>query len=153
MTEDERWNKVRQIVREECEQLETRLIAALSASKKPKIAFANGRWTGVTDEQIQAWKAAYPAVNVSEEINKAAAWIVSNPGTSPKSNFARFLNSWLERHQNRAALRAIPIDKKALSSGEVLTCAYCDERATGTVGGVRHCRSHIYDAMDGKKVA
>jgi len=152
MTEEERWNKVRQIVREENEALEKRLLDAIGG-KKPKLAFSGGKWTGVTDEQIQVWAAAYPSVNVEEELKKAAAWIVSNPSTAPKSNFARFLNGWMERNQNRAAIRAIPIDKMKLASGEPATCAYCDARAVGSVGPIKHCGAHVWDAMDGKKVA
>lgn len=145
MTDSERWDKLRQIIREE--------LASCGLKPKAKVAFRDGKWTGITSEQIQGWKEAYPAVSVEQEIAKASSWIISNPQSAPKSNFARFLNAWMDRVQTRAAIRAIPLDKKALSSGEVPTCAYCGERATGTVGGVRHCRAHIYDAMDGRKIA
>lgn len=145
---EDRWEKleeiVRRVVREE--------ISALQG-KKPKLQFINGKWVGITDEQIQAWKSAYPAVTVEHEINRAAAWIVSNPREAPRSNFSRFINSWMERNQNKAAIRSIPFDRKAWSAEQELTCAYCDARATGTVSGIRHCREHLHDAMDGRKVA
>ena len=146
---EDRWAKleeiVRRVVREEI---------SLLNGKKPKLKFDGGKWTGITDEQIQVWKAAYPAVAIEEEIKKAAAWIVSNPQDAPKSNFGRFLNSWMERNQNRAAIRAIPLDKRQMAGDqEVPNCSYCDKRATGTVGGIRHCREHLHDAMDGKRAA
>lgn len=31
-------------------------------------------------------------------------------------------------------------------------CAYCTAAATGSVGGIAHCREHAYDAMDRKSV-
>lgn len=142
---EDRWAKleeiVRRVVREELSTIQ---------GKRPKLKFEAGKWIGMTSEQLEVWKAAYPAVNVEEQIRLAAAWIVSNPNDAPRSNFSRFLNAWLERHQNRAAIRSIPTDKKLLSTGEILTCSYCDQRATGTVGGMRHCRAHLHDAMDGK---
>ena len=146
METEDRWKKleeiVRRVVREE--------ITALQG-KKPKLQFVNGKWTGLTDEQIQVWKSAYPAIDVDREISKAAAWIVSNPQDAPRSNFARFLNSWMERNQNRAAIRAIPIDKRQWAGDqETPTCAYCDQRASGTVNGIRHCRAHLHDALDQK---
>lgn len=145
---EDRWAKleeiVRRVVREELSTIQ---------GKKPKLKFEGGKWTGMTSEQLEVWKAAYPAVNVDEQIRLAAAWIVSNPNDAPKSNFARFLNAWLERHQNRAAIRSIPTDKKLLSSGEPRLCHYCDKRATGTVSGIPTCSAHVHDAMDGKRVA
>ena len=146
MTEEERWLKVENIVRKVIrEEL------AIIGGKKVKLRFESGKWIGVTDEQIQVWKAAYPAVDVDQEIAKAAAWIVSNPNEAPRSSFSRFLNSWLERNQNRAAIRSIPTDRKAWAADqETPTCAYCEQKATGTVNGKRHCRTHMNDAMDGK---
>src|SRR3990167_5516067 len=148
MGEEDRWKKleeiVRRVVREEISTL----------NKKPRVSFTNGKWTGITEEQMQVWKEAYPAVNIEEQLRMAAAWIVSNPNEAPRSNFARFLNSWMERHQNRAAIRSIPVDKRQWAGDqESPACSYCEKRATGTVGGIRHCREHLHDAMDGKKAA
>lgn len=148
MEVEDRWKKleeiVRRVVREEISTL----------NKKPRIALSNGRWTGITDEQIQVWKEAYPAVNIEEHTKRAAAWVVSNPEDAPKSNFARYLNSWFAREQNKHAIRSIPVDKRQWAGDqEVPTCSYCDKRATGTVGGIRHCRDHLHDAMDGKRAA
>lgn len=145
MTEAEKWEKLRQIIREE--------LASCGLKPKARLTFAHGRFMGITDDQMTAWREAYPAVQIEEELKKAAAWILSNPSTAPKSNYSRFLNSWFEKHQNRASIRAIPTDKMLLASGEPKTCAYCEDRAVGTVGHIRHCAAHVYWAMDGKKVA
>ena len=146
MTEEERWLKVENIVRKVIrEELAT------IGGKKVKLRFESGKWIGVTDEQIEVWRAAYPAVNIESELNRAAAWIVSNPGEAPRSNFSRFLNSWMEKNQNRAAIRSIPVDRKAWSADqEPPKCSYCEKQATGTVNGKKHCSAHMYDAMDGR---
>ena len=145
MGEEDRWAKleeiVRRVVREE--------ISALG--KKTKLGFENGRWTGITEEQMSAWKAAYGAVDVEGELKKAAAWIVSNPQLAPAKLHGRFLNTWLARQQNQSSLRSIPTRQPEQGPGKKL-CAYCDQVSTGVVNGLSHCRAHALDAMDEKPV-
>lgn len=50
---------------------------------------------------LSNWKEAYPAIDVESEISKAAAWLVANP-KNKKKQYARFLNGWLSRAQDRA---------------------------------------------------
>jgi hypothetical protein len=91
MGEEERWEKVRQIVREECERIEARILDVLEKyTKKAKLGFSNGKWTGVTEEQIAAWKEAYGLCDVEAELRKAAAWIVSNPSQGRSRTTAGF---------------------------------------------------------------
>jgi hypothetical protein len=145
MAEEDRWGKleeiVRRVVREE--------IAALG--KKTKLGFENGRWTGVTEEQMSAWKAAYGAVDIEGELKKAAAWIVSNPHLAPRTQLGRFLNTWFAKTQNTASLRSIPGGKVEHGPGKKL-CAYCDQVSTGVVNAISHCRAHALDAMDEKPI-
>src|SRR3990167_2679470 len=146
MGEEDRWKKleeiVRRVVREE--------IAALG--KKPKLGFENGRWTGITEEQMNAWKAAYGAVDIESELKKAAAWIVSNPHLAPAKQVSRFLNTWLAHQQNQSSLRSIPGGKSLEAGPGKKLCAYCEQVATGMTSGTWHCRAHGLDAMDGKAV-
>jgi hypothetical protein len=139
---EDRWAKleeiVRRVVREE--------IAALG--KKPKIDLVNGRWTGINEDQQQAWAAAYGAIQISSELAKAAAWCMSNPALAPKSNFGRFLNTWLTRQQNQASLRSIPTERPTEVKQKL--CGYCARPSTGSVNGIPHCDSHSHDAMDMK---
>ena len=116
---------------------------------KPKVGFVNGRWTGVTSEQLEAWKAAYGAVDIEAELKKAAAWIVSNPHLAPKSQPGRFLNTWLARAQNTGAIRSIPTRSEPPKQK---FCAYCEAAATGSVGGIWACGAHFTDAMDQRPV-
>lgn len=141
---EDRWAKleeiVRRVVREE--------IAHLKKEPKSKIGFKNGFFTGLGEIEVAALEAAYPAVNVKAQIQEAAAWIVLNPGDAPKSNYGAYLNTWLRKHQNQHSLRAIP--NKPPQPAPKKACAYCSEDATGSVGGILHCRAHLHDAMDGK---
>lgn len=46
-----------------------------------------------------AWFETYPEKDwVAHQIREAVAWIHSNPGRGPKSDFAKFFTSWLRRN-------------------------------------------------------
>lgn len=67
----------------------------------PKISFDGLKFESLPNEQVEAWKQAYPAVNVPGEILKAASWLDANPANR-KSDYKRFLNGWLSRAQDKA---------------------------------------------------
>jgi hypothetical protein len=144
VAEEDRWTKLEQIVR----RVVREEVAALAKVQKLKLGFENGRWVGVTQEQMEAWKAAYGMVDIEAELKRAAAWIVSNPHLAPKSQLGRFLNTWFAKGQDRASLRSIPTRDERIIPKKC--CSYCDADAIGTVSGIHHCRAHITDAMDGK---
>jgi hypothetical protein len=149
--EERRWEKVRAIVREECERIAVQILSVLEKhGHKNKLGFKDGRWTGVNEEQLGAWKAAYGSVDIDEELKKAAAWIVSNPHLAPKSQLGRFINTWLARTQNQTSLRSIPTSRREPERKKL--CAYCDQVATGSISSTWHCRDHVFDAMNGKPI-
>lgn len=47
------------------------------------------------------FNSAYPAADIDGEIAKAHAWVLANP-KNRKSNWGRFLNSWLQKAQDKA---------------------------------------------------
>jgi urease accessory protein UreF len=151
---DERWERVRQIVREECERIERRLqekiVEAAQQNRKSKLEFVNGKWVGVTEQQLEAWREAFPAADIEAELRKMAAWIVSNPASAPKSQLGRFVNAWLTKCQNQASLRLIPTGRADPKSIAPSLCEYCLKPAMASVNGIRHCREHGNDAMDMK---
>ena len=148
MGEEERWRKVREIVREECERIESRILEVLSKNgHKQKIEFVNGQFIGISPAQREAWGAAYGSVDIEGELKRAAAWIVSNPHLAPKSQLGRFLNTWFAKTQDRASLRSIPAKEERQPRK---ACAYCSADATGSVGPILCCRAHTQDAMEGK---
>ncbi len=58
-------------------------------------------WRHLAPELVAAWREAYPAVDVGGELRKAAIWQKANP-KNKKSNYERFLSSWLSRAQDKA---------------------------------------------------
>lgn len=95
--------KLRQIVREE---LEARFPRKLKTQSK---IILNGKgFEGISEEQMSAWKAAYPLVDLRECLSLGWAWCVSNPEKAPKSNYGRFLNTWLRKTQNARSAQEIP---------------------------------------------
>lgn len=147
MGEEERWQRVRQIVREENTKLLEQLVAMLQTKQpKQKIDLVGGVWKGITQEQMEAWRKAYPAVDVDSELARAAAWCVSSPNEAPRSAYGKYLNTWLGREQNRRALRSIPTETRSTPSN---LCEWCLKGAVGSVNGRRHCDAHQWDAMNG----
>jgi hypothetical protein len=140
---EDRWAKLEEIVR----RVVSQELDARGMKPKAKVSFMNGRWIGVTEEQLEAWKLAYPSVNIQQQLQLASAWILSNPNLAPKSNYPRFLNTWLSRQQNQASLHAIPTARTAMNK----TCAYCERESTGSVNGYACCDTHSQKAMDGER--
>lgn len=62
---------------------------------------ADAGWAGITDADRQEWRLAYPACDLAAELAKAAAWLKANPTRAHKSNWRRFVVSWLTRSQDR----------------------------------------------------
>lgn len=58
-------------------------------------------WQGITDEHRKAWATAYPACTLDIELVRANEWLIANPTKARKSNWRRFLVSWLTRSQDR----------------------------------------------------
>jgi len=74
-----------------------------SESKSSKVGFdyATGKFTNLAGTQyLDIWADAYPAINLIQEIKKAAAWLLSNP-KNRKTDLPRFLNNWLQKAQNQ----------------------------------------------------
>jgi uncharacterized protein YdaU (DUF1376 family) len=58
-------------------------------------------WEGIAEEDRKAWAEAYPATVLETELLRASEWLKSNPTKAKKSNWRRFLVSWLSRSQDR----------------------------------------------------
>lgn len=63
--------------------------------------FETNRFDGITEQDIELWHNAYPAIDIQNEITKAACWLVANPNRK-KSNYKQFLNNWLCKAQDHA---------------------------------------------------
>lgn len=72
------------------------------SSKAAKIDFDFDKkeWVNITDEWIAFWRKTYPAVDVEAELQRMAAWLVTDP-TRKKKNYAKAINFWLGKEQDR----------------------------------------------------
>jgi hypothetical protein len=65
--------------------------------RKTKIVLLDdGTFEGL-ESHLPVWENAYPSLDVNAQIRKAGAWCKSNAKRAPKSDYPRFLNSWLSR--------------------------------------------------------
>ena len=58
-------------------------------------------WNGITDADRSTWATAYPACTLDIELVRATEWLKANPTKARKSNWRRFLVSWLTRSQDK----------------------------------------------------
>lgn len=140
---EDKWAKLEEIVERVVEKVVTRLLDERELKKKTPLRFENGQWIGITKEQLNSWQAAYGLVDIDMELKRAAAWLASNREKSPK-NFARFVNAWLLKQQERSSIRSIPTRNEQIRRD----CAYCEKPSVGSVNGIWHCSIHSQDAMD-----
>jgi len=66
--------------------------------------YATAKLEGITDTHRERWAAAYPAVEIEQQVAAAAAWLAANP-KQRKKNVHRFLTNWLARQQERGGGR------------------------------------------------
>ncbi|MEX0670872.1 MAG: hypothetical protein WD060_10495, partial [Pirellulales bacterium] len=65
-------------------------------------------WEGIADTDRQEWAAAYPACDLAGELAKATSWLRANPTKAHKSNWRRFVVSWLTRSQDKGGTNREP---------------------------------------------
>jgi len=83
--------------------------AKASVSSEPKVLTQSKRikwsnesgWKDIIEEDIQKWSEAYPACDINRELAAMTVWLIANPVKAKKSNYARFINTWLTRSQDR----------------------------------------------------
>lgn len=74
----------------------------------------NGKYP-VTQDDIDKWSTAYPAVDVGSELNKIQAWLHSNEKRRKTVNgCARFINSWLSKTQNQGGSNGLQTGSSAI---------------------------------------
>jgi uncharacterized protein YdaU (DUF1376 family) len=58
-------------------------------------------WAGITEADRKTWAEGFPAVVLDVELIRASEWLKANPTRAHKSNWRRFVVSWLTRSQDR----------------------------------------------------
>jgi hypothetical protein len=119
--------------------------AAKKSTKPEKIGFDKelGTFTNIDEQCAMDFALAYPDVHLDAEVRRAAIWVKANPLTAPKSNFARFLASWLSRSQNKIDL--------AKATGQKAPVNFTDQRRNfidGLTGRGRAVANFTGDTFD-----
>jgi len=66
--------------------------------------FETYSWEGITDRDMSGWRAAYPACDITVELNRMAEWLKANP-EKRKTRYRRFITNWLARAQDRGGTK------------------------------------------------
>ena len=81
----------------------TNICTAASAAPVATLTLVDGTQYGITKEDAEKDRKAYPAVDVMSEYLKMERWLSANPKNRKTSaGIKRFINSWLGRAQNSA---------------------------------------------------
>lgn len=59
------------------------------------------KWSGITEQDRNDWKAAFPACDIDRQLASMDAWLAANPAKAKKSNWRKFVTTWLTRSQDR----------------------------------------------------
>lgn len=60
-----------------------------------------GEYEGIIESDIESWAKAYEACDIKAEIRRSIEWLKANPKKANKSNWRKFIQSWLSRSQDR----------------------------------------------------
>ena len=94
-----------QTVANNCEQLRastsTSTTTTTSSASNEILFDAEIGWVGITDDDRLQWQAAFPAIQVAEQLARARVWALANP-KNRKSNWRKFLVGWFGRAQDKA---------------------------------------------------
>jgi hypothetical protein len=92
----------------------------------PVLVFSclKGEIYGVTQEQIDEWSDAYPAVDVTQQLKAMKAWLNAHPAKrKTKNGIPRFVVNWLSKEQNRGGSRTAgeaPRERDQLARAKLL---------------------------------
>jgi len=58
-------------------------------------------WQGISAEEKQRWKLAYPACDIERQLLQMDIWLRANPAESHKTQWMKFITGWLKREQDK----------------------------------------------------
>lgn len=71
-------------------------------TQTPKLVWSEPEgWLNISDEMRNQWGAAYPACDIDRQLAAASAWLRANPRKAHKSNWSKFITSWMSRSQDK----------------------------------------------------
>jgi hypothetical protein len=92
--------------------------AQSDSANLPALSLNDGTSYELSTQEVENYKALYPAVDVEQQVRAMCGWLDANPkNRKTRSGIKRFINSWLSKEQNRAPRTR---DGTAQDSGESL---------------------------------
>lgn len=58
-------------------------------------------WEGIEDSDMAKWSEAFPACDIRRQLAAMSLWLEANPAKAKKSNWRRFISTWLTKSQDR----------------------------------------------------
>lgn len=65
-------------------------------------------WQGITPSDRDEWRSAFPAVDIDTELAAAGEWLKAHPDRAKRTNWRKFLFTWLRNAQDRGGTRKGP---------------------------------------------
>lgn len=77
----------------------------------------------ITEDLVELWKTAFPAVNIEQQLLSMKSWSVTHPkNRKTKGGMLAFVNNWLSKEQNRAGdTRSKQVKRFATETGSLQT--------------------------------
>jgi len=73
-----------------------------SPAPTPAIAWsAAGGWEGISEKDFDSYRIAYPACDLTRQLEAMHQWLLANPAKAKKKQWRRFISNWLNRAQER----------------------------------------------------
>lgn len=66
---------------------------------------AKGGWQGISPEDLAEWRSAFPACDLQAELAAAGVWLRAHPDRAKRTNWRKFLSSWLRNAQDKGGTR------------------------------------------------
>lgn len=83
-----------------------------ASTPEPRICWTKlAGWSEITQDDMTAWREAYPACDIDRQLRDMHEWLKANPEKAHKSRWRRFITNWLRRSQERGG------DKKSNAPG------------------------------------
>jgi hypothetical protein len=92
--------------------------------KRISLNKSTGTWEHIDDADMAMWREAGPALDIANELAKAAAWCIANGAKGHKRDYRRFLTNWIIRAQDSGrSSKAVPAQPAMPTAAAVFRAA------------------------------
>lgn len=102
-------------------------------------SFESGKFEGITEEDLQDWKVAYPNADITKQLALMVQWIKSNPTKSKnKKLWRKFITNWLMKSDEKEMNRQAIASQKTFGAPEV------DRRRRNPDGTIANDKEYLF---------